>query len=224
MLIDDLLMHMFEGKSNFLTRQVAVWVKESRRYKTFAETYKDKIRKKHRIANDDDKLYDLLLELETAYLLLGDSRFVVEYEKLNADKTRAPDFSVAFRVNTLFNVEVTRIRAGETDLPAKFISAVCDKVGQLPSSVVNVVCVGGSNDAEEALSQAMTTLRLLAERKDEAFFTRRGFKDAASFLRQFQRLSAILLLGESLRLWQNGLARHPLPNDLKNALLKLSQA
>jgi hypothetical protein len=221
MLIDDLLNHIFEGKSNFLTQQVAVWVKESRRYRAFAETYKDKIRKKHRLADDDEKLYDLLLELETAYRLLGDTRFVVEYEKLNADKSRAPDYSITFRANTLFNVEVTRIRSADSDLPAKFIYAVCDKVGQLPPSVVNVLYIGGSLNAEEALSQAMTSLRLLAERKEEPFFTRRGFKDAATFLRQFQRLSAILLPGDSLTLWQNGLARHPLPNALKNALLKI---
>ncbi|MEP7190875.1 MAG: hypothetical protein ABI901_16920, partial [Roseiflexaceae bacterium] len=61
-------------------------------------------------------------------------------------------------------------------------------------------------------------------------FTRRGFLSAGDFLKQYQRLSAVrfhapLATGgePASRLWLNAIARHRLPNDLRNALQRLGQ-
>jgi len=221
---DELLKYIFEGyDSHILAKQLNGWMKESRRFRTFAETYKDKIRKKQRIATDDDKRLDLAFELQMAYWLLQDSRFSLEYEKGSKLGGRTPDFTVAFRVNQPFSVEVTRIRPtppGEAPKPenmsAKFINAVCDKVGQMTPGMPNILAIQAENSGD--LAKAMVDLRLMAEHKDELFFTRKGFKDAAEFLRQFRLLSTIW---QRDGLWRNSLAKYPLPSELATALGRL---
>ena len=74
---------------------------------------------------------------------------------------------------------------------------------------------------------ALLQLRRLAEQRDDAFFARRGLADARDFLKQFQRLSAALFRirqqdgGVESALWLNANAKHRLPDDLRNALLRL---
>jgi hypothetical protein len=223
MLNDELVKYVFEGRAHDLSRQFGGWLKESRRYKTFAETYKDKIRKKQRIADDDEKRLDLTLELEMAYWLLQDSRFSLEYEKGSQQGGRTPDFTVAFRVNQIFSVEVTRVRASQPDDPkpnhnTKLINAVCDKVGQMTPGMMNVLAIRAENGGD--LAAAMVELRGMAEHKDELFFTRKGFKDAADFLRQFRLMSAIWQPGS---LWRNSLAKYALPSELATALGRLGE-
>ena len=71
---------------------------------------------------------------------------------------------------------------------------------------------------------------LLAWAPDDPFFTRRGFLGAGDFLKQYQRLSAVLFhmplaTGDEPAnvLWLNAIARHRLPNDLRNALQRLGR-
>jgi hypothetical protein len=227
LIVNQLLNHIFEGKTHFLTAEFEQWVRSSRRYKTFAETYRDKIRKKHRLASTDDGLRDLQFELEIAYWLLQDSWFEVEYEALAASKQRAPDFTVSFRVNIRFNVEVTRIRAGTASqpdsIPQKITNAICEKAGQMPPATINLLVLGieggvGSDD----LAAAANGLRLLAERKDDAYFTRRAYESAADFGKQFRRLSGIVVNKPQPAIWVNPQSKHPVPNDLINALRRLN--
>ena len=212
------------------------WVRASRRFRTFAETYSDKIRKKLRQAQDDDTLKDLYCELETAYWLLQDERMMLEYEKLAQLKQRAPDFSVTYRVNTLFNVEVTRLRSLADSLSTdneeieriftrKLLDGICDKLGQMFPSTINIVLIISEWQISHAkLLVTMNELRLSAETKNDTFFVRRGFQDSRDFLKSFQRLSAIFCRSgndEASVLWLNPLTRHAVPKELLNALQKL---
>jgi hypothetical protein len=171
----------------------------------------------------------LAFELAIALRLLEERRFALEYESYGVG-TRAPDFRVTFRSQVRFNVEVRRMRrpAPTPDAPAdpaRVIRAVCDKLGQLPPSMINVLVLGaeGPSSAADALAPAMLWLQGRAAHKDEVLFQQRGFAGARDFLRHYQRLSGALWLAGgpgALRasLWRNPQARHPLPADLARAL------
>jgi hypothetical protein len=233
--IPELLKIIFENRQPFWRAEFEQWVRASRRFRAFAETYSDKIRKKLRLAQDDATLKDLYSELETAYRLLQDERFTLEYEKL-ALKQRAPDFAVTYRVNTIFNVEVTRLRfptdsvaAGHEEIERvsnrKLLDLVCDKLGQMLPATINILLIIPEWEiTSHRLLATMNELRLSAELKNDTFFVRRGFQDARDFLKSFQRLSAIFCQsGENKAsvLWLNPLARHAIPKELLNALQKL---
>jgi sarcosine oxidase gamma subunit len=90
-----------------------------------------------------------------------------------------------------------------------------------------VLLVGLETAAVAAdLAAAGKQIKLLADQKQEAFFTRRGFASAADFLRQYAKLSAVIARrtdgaarqSEALLLWLNPNARHPLPKDIQTAL------
>ncbi len=216
---DELLNAIFEGKRPALYAQMADWIKASRRYKAFAETYQGKIRKKLRNAADAEYLLDVACELEAAYRLLQDPHSDVTYEKYNADKRRGPDFTVTYRTSTVFNLEVTRLRpALPAELAPRLGEILFEKLGQMPPGMINVLLISGTGD-EVAIGEAVRSLKLLADQKQEHIFTRRGFKDAKDFLNQLARLSAVLLReGEQSALWLNPVAKHPLPKPVATLL------
>jgi hypothetical protein len=239
MLVDELLAHIFESKSHTLAAQFALWSASSARFRTFADRYRDKIRKKVRGTRDEEGLSDLQFELEVAYLLLSERRFAIEYEKGGVGKQRGPDYHVTFRTNLPFNVEVKRIRASEIDRSAeppeysRIASTACQKIGQLPAGMINLLALTSDGEPyqDADVVAAMSGLRARAERKDDPFFARRGFSSAGDFLKQYQRLSAVLFhphLTQNNRpavsLWLNPLARRRLPDDLRNALRRLCDA
>jgi hypothetical protein len=228
--IDDLIDYIFtQDKTSPLAQEFAGWARESRRYKAFAETYKDKIRRKYRLVQDDGGLKDLRSELETAALLLHEDRFTLEYEKYASLKQRGPDFTVTFRTHTPFNVEVRRMRSSElkdgnaSSNTTKLITIVCDKIGQMPAGMVNLLWLSAEREIEETdLNDTLKTLRLQAEGKNEPFFNARGFASAADFLKQYRNLSGILLRrGGGSTIWLNAIARHRLPPDIVLALQRL---
>ncbi len=227
--LDDLLDYLFDSKKPALYPEFEAWLRGSRRFKAFAVSYRDKIRTKLRNVRDEGGLKDLRAELETAALLLRDERFTLEYEKYAASKQRGPDFTVIYKTHTPFNVEVRHIRAveldeGDTDAPTgKLMAVLCDKVGQMPPSIVNVLWLIAEREISEAdLTRAAITLRELAERKAEDFFTRRGFENAADFLKQYRHLSGIVVRqsGENMQ-WLNSLARHKVPPEIVTAIQRL---
>jgi hypothetical protein len=238
MLINELLAHIFADQTHALAAQFGMWVASSARFRTFAEQYRDKIRKKVRSTRDQEGLNDLTLELEIAYLLLSERRFEVEYEKGGVGKQRGPDFCVTFRTHTPFNVEVKRLRSSAIDRTAeppeysRIASTACQKIGQLPAGMINILAIGSDSEHNHiaSVAAAMAGLRMRAERKDDPFFTRRGFLGASDFLKQYQRLSAVLFHAspsagaeQPIQLWLNAIARQRLPNDLRNALQRLGQ-
>lgn len=240
--VDDLLGYIFDGQQPALYPEFEGWVRGSRRFREFAIHYQVKIRAKLRNVRDEDGMQDLHAELATAVLLLREERFTLEYEKYAASKQRGPDFTVTFRTHTLFNVEVRRIRAVEFEArdvearSAKLMAVLCDKVGQMPPGIPNLLwLVAQSQQAENQavdrelseadLARAAATLRQLAERKVEDYFTRRGFTSAAGFLKQYRQLSGIVLCpsGESM-VWLNPLARHKAPPEIVMAIQRLLTA
>ncbi len=76
----------------------------------------------------------------------------------------------------------------------KLMEILCVKVGQMSVGMLNLLVIYAEGTDGEGLDEAGKTLRSLAEHKDEVFFTRRRFKNARDFLRQYQNLSATALL------------------------------
>jgi hypothetical protein len=215
--LDDLLTYLFEEMKSPLYRDFEGWVRGSRRFKAFSIEYRSKIRSKLKNVRDEG---DLHAELHAAALLLTEDRFTLEYEKYAASKQRGPDFTVTFKTHTPFNVEVRRIASQGVDTRSKLMTVLCDKVGQMPPGIVNFLWMAA--DLTEAdVKEAAAALCQMAERKDE-FFTRRGFKNAGEFLKQYQYLSGIIL-SPSGEVWLNPLARHKPSPEIVTALKRLSK-
>ena len=98
--------------------------------------------------------------------------------------------------------------------------------------MINILAISSDSERYHAsdVAAAMAGLRTRAERKDDPFFTRRGFLGAGDFLKQYQRLSAVLFQshladgdGQPITLWPNAIARRRLPDNLRNALQRLGQ-
>jgi hypothetical protein len=226
---NDLLPYIFSNTRLPLAVQFARWVQESPRFRVFAETYRDKIRKKVRGITEAEGYRDLQAELATAYFLAQERRFLVEYEKYGVGKQRGPDFSVTYKTHIRFDVEVTRLRgsqAGTALEPGKLANTLCVKLAQLPPSMINVLVLAGDDapdDGDEpasGLRSAATLLQQRAEHKDDEFFTRRGFLGVRDFFRYYNRLSAVRLVAPDAPpvLWLQAQARHPLPPDLATIL------
>jgi hypothetical protein len=227
--LDDLLDYLFDGKHPAFYAEFEGWLRGSRRFKAFAVNYRGKIRAKLRNVRDEGGLKDLRAELETAVLLLREERFTLEYEKYAPSKQRGPDFTITFKIHTPFNVEVRRIRSVELDdedadaRSGKLVAVLCDKVGQMPPNMVNLLWLVAERKISEAdLTRAGLSLRQLAEHKAEDFFTRRGFESAADFLEHYRQLSGIVLhpSGEKV-LWLNSLAQHKVPPEIATAIQRL---
>jgi hypothetical protein len=229
--LDDLLHYLFEGSKPSFYPEFEAWVRESRRYRAFVTTYRSKIRAKLTHVSGDNGLSDLRAELETAMLLLREEHFTLDYEHYAALKQRGPDFTVTFKTHTPFNVEVRRIRKVEADEDeaeariGKLIAVLCDKIKQMPPSIVNILWLIADRDVTDAdLAGATLMLRQLAERKTEEFFTRRGFESASAFFKQYRHLSGIVLRQTgSMVIWLNPLARHLVPPKIAAALRRLDQ-
>jgi hypothetical protein len=227
--LDDLLNNIFDGKRPALYTEFEGWVRTSRRFKAFATSYRGKIRTKLKSVRDEAGMKDVRAEFETASVLLREDRFTLEYEKYAVLKQRGPDYTVTFKTHTPFNVEVRRVRNSELqegDAEAhivKLMHVLCDKVGQMPPSIVNLLWLTAEQEIpEENLIQANKILRQLAENKVEEFFTRRGFDNAADFLKQYRQLSGIVLHRTGTNVvWLNSLARHKAPPDIVLAIHRL---
>src|SRR5215212_5530844 len=171
MTADELLTHIFARDAHALAAQLGEWVVSSARFRAFAEQYRAKIRKKVRGTRDQEGLNDLTFELEIAYLLLSERRFAIEYEKGGVGKQRGPDFCVTFRTHVLFNVEVKRFRSSTidrtTDRPeySRIASTACQKIGQLPAGMINILAISSDTDIDHAadVAPAMAGLRMRAE-------------------------------------------------------------
>lgn len=231
--LNTLLDSLFTGDAQELRADCADWCAASPRFAVFLETHRDKIRKKLRLAADAEGMRDVQEELRTAACLLSERAFTLDYEPYAANKVRGPDFGVLFKSHVAFNVEVKRIR-GQAQA-GKWADVLCDKLGQLPPSVSNVLVISSEPVAHAALfdvAAAMAHLRATAERKDEAFFTRRGMDGSRAYLRQLFRLSAVVLRGgvgaadgtAPVTLWLNPQARHPLAPELVAALRRSLEA
>ena len=237
MLLDELLTYLFDGQPHILTDSMRMWLTSSRRFAPFVTAFRDKIRKKLRVTQDQETIYDLRLELETAYLLLRERALSLEYEPEQSRQVRSPDFAVTYTTSLTFMVEVTRLRtvqkesmsSSSNDIPPegeRLADAVCSKMGQLFPQRSNVLVVGMDTMSltQSDLQTVMLRIQQRAERNDPAFWKRYGFQDRADFFRHYQRLSEVLVRGTQLQIdepalvWVNPQARQPLPGKVRTAL------
>jgi len=227
--VDELVTYVFGDTPSSLASLCTGWMSESRQFKRFVETYRDKLRKKVRTARGEPALLDLEAEVATAFRLVQEHRFGVTWEPLAADSGRGPDFAVDVTPRLHFYVEVTRprLRLGATRHPAgtdggsdaasvQLATAICAKLTQLPPGAINVLVLAGTDSRIADIAQVMKDLKRRAERQDEAFFTHRGFASARIFTTTSYRLSAILLPDGGL--WLNPEARRPLPVSIASGL------
>lgn len=236
--VAELLDYLFEGRHHFLLPQMESWLASSRRFTGFAATFRDKIRKKIRVTQDQETLHDLQLELETAYLLLREKALSLAYEPEQSKQVRSPDFAVTYTTSITFMVEVTRLRAGPSSNNGmtleheRLADAICSKLGQLLPQRGNVLIVGmdALNQSQADLQSLMLRIQQRAEGNDSAFWQRYGFQDRADFFRHYQRLSEILLRGSQLQAgesaipWINPQAKYPLPSKVRTALYRSQSA
>src|SRR3989441_12607645 len=129
--VGELIVYLFGADRSSLTAEVGPWLFAWPRFRAFAETYRDKIRKKTRGLRDDEGRRDFAFELAIAVRLLEVRRFVLEYEPYGVGQ-RAPDFRVTFRGRLRFTVEVRRLRrlaatAGAPAPPARLVRDLCDQ-------------------------------------------------------------------------------------------------
>jgi hypothetical protein len=223
-----------------LALEMADWMGTSKRFREFAETYRDKIRKKVRTIHDPEGLRDLQCELAIAYCLLQEPRFSVQYELRSASQQRAPDFTILFKAHLPFYLEVTRLHTKPRDTSsapsgedARLANTLCEKLGQMQQGAINVLAVMAEDQTYEEADVVATTRSLLmrAANKDEAYFARHGFGDSRDFLHQYQRLSGMLLIAGWQRgaephtlVWENNQARHPIPSALLAILRRMISA
>lgn len=234
---NELLAYLFDRKPHRLSGPLAAWMSESPRFQAFVETYRDKIRKKIRITRGPESVLDLQAELATAYWLLRERRFTVEYEKCGAAQTRCPDFSVTYTTSFSFNVEVTRMHSlppaeanaappPETDDSGRVTDIVCGKLGQMVANSINVLVIVAEGDRRDALDlpALMLHLKQRAEGHDGRILGRHGFRDPADFFKHYGRLGAVALRDMQpdcdTVLWTNTEAKHPLPAPLRTILQK----
>ena len=147
--------------------ELAAWVNGSRRFRAFAETHRDKIRKKLRGAVDPDARRDVRAELAVARLLLDDRRIELAFEGYGSGNP-GPDFTVLFRGARSFNLEVTRPRRGGAGAAATILA----KLRQLPPSVPNALLV--AIEGESAATFDMNDRNPLIEGGECACKCRRG--------------------------------------------------
>jgi hypothetical protein len=231
MLTDELLAYLFDEKPHRFSTLMSEWLNSSRRFTTFVADARDKIRKKIRVTKDQETLSDLLLELETAYLLLQEKSLSVVYEP-PCGQGRCPDFAVSFTTSMTFMVEVTRLRTiqigAATPESDPLTDAICSKLGQLLPQQSNVLLVGVdiSYLMPTDLQAAMLRLQQRAERNDSTFWQRYRFRDRADFFRHYQRLSEVLVRASRLEedgqtiAWTNPQGKYPLPSKVRTALYR----
>ncbi len=219
----DLSAYLFEGQPHLLSAELSRWMEDSARFTLFVETYRDKIRKKVRLAREPETALDLRGELEVACALLADRRLDVAYEPYASAKRRGPDFAVTYRRNLVFNVEVARMRADESDFPRReerFLRLLLYKLGQMQPGMPNLLVVHTRSLLD--LDRFMQELKIRVERKDASFYEVSRYPNPAAFYKDFLRLSAILAWGAETQTWINKQARPALEEKVLRLVSSLA--
>lgn len=216
--LQQTLAYLFDDQPHALSGPFEQWLTDSKPFTSFTQTYLQKIRKKIRTAKDPEEITDLDCELSTAYLLLQEPKFAVEYEPYTKQSGRSADFAVTYRTHTPFHVEVTRLRISQQEQFAeqesgasvgleehtaflrgyesrRLADVACDKLGQLSPSTPNVLWMWVQSEVmqETDIEQALSALKQRAEQRDANLLARYGFRNPADFMRHYQRLSVVLV-------------------------------
>ncbi len=229
--VDDLRTYLFAGSSHALSPQLMSWLTSSRRFAVFVGAAKSKIRKKLHAAHDPESAADLLLELETAYLLVQERQLSIDYEPRISGKQRCPDFAVSFTTHSTFMLEVTRLRLTETPSllkPKRLADTVCSKLGQFLPQYSNILLIRSPAPITQAdLHAALSKLQGRAERGEAALLERFQFRDRGDFFRYYRRLSEVLVClprRAPPTVWINPQAKHLLSSKVRTALYRSQTA
>ena len=228
--VDRLIEYVLDGRSDAPIREeLRGWVKASPRFRAFVETHRDKVRKKLRGASDSDALHDVRAELRFAHLLLADRRIELAFEAYGVGNV-GPDFTVRYRGERAFNVEVTRLHRDPR--VATYGGPLLAKLRQLPPSVPNVVVVAIDGHRADAfdIESATRAMRQRADAKDDAFFTSRGLDGTRGFNARYLRLGGVIAWADSgvgdsrAQLWANRSARIAVPDRAARAVMACLRA
>jgi hypothetical protein len=233
----ELIDYLFDGQRSPLTSPLTTWIAVSPPYAAFAEKYKDKIRKKLRVTREARAASDLLCELQIPFWLSGDPRFEVAYEPYSAAKTRGPDYSVTFRTNFAFNIEVTHLHglhpfpaaapAGEAGIDFHLVDVLCTKLRQMLANMANILFIISDPAGLEPpdLPAHLAWIKDNAERRDPAFYARQRFLTPSDFFKYYERLSGLVLYTAAgtgqAAFWLNPQARVKLAGPVKNCLQRI---
>jgi hypothetical protein len=218
----DLNTFLFEGQPHPLAADLLQWMEASSRFTLFVDTYRDKIRKKVRVTRQPESGLDLRCELEVAYGLLNDRRMSVAYEAYASAKKRGPDFTVSYRVNLVFNIEVARMRmdgeatANPGRMDERLLRILLNKIGQMQPGTPNVLVIHTREELWRILDleRFMQAIKVRVEKKDPTFYSFTPYVSPADFYKDFSRLNGILLWVDSAQLWVNKQARLGLPEKV----------
>jgi hypothetical protein len=215
----DLTAYLFDNHHSALSVELMHWMDASPRFTAFVETYRDKIRKKVRTAHEREYTLDVRAELEVACCLLNDRRLALVYEPYASARQRGPDFSVTYRANLVFNLEVARMRVEEDgvnkdpiDLARKqerIVRILLDKLGQMQPGMPNLLVI----HTGEALARLIDLARLMqsvkrrVEGKDPSFYAGTPYTSPAAFYRDFLHLSGMVLWDGEGQVWVNKQAK-----------------
>jgi hypothetical protein len=222
--IDRLTQYVLEGQPDAaIGDELRGWV-EASRFRAFVEAHRDKIRKKLRGASDTDARQDVRAELRVAQLLLADRRMELEFEAYGVGNV-GPDFTVTYRGERPFNVEVTRLHRDPRI--STYGGPLLAKLRQLPPSVPNVVIVAIDGDRADAfdIESATRAMRQRAEAGDDAFFTSRGLDGSRGFHARYLRLGGVIAWADAgsgdarATLWTNRSARIGVPERAGRAVV-----
>lgn len=220
--VDRLVRYLLDGADDEFTEELSSWLSRSARFRSFADTHRDKIRKKLRGASDLDARKDVRTELNVAQLLLADRRVALEFEAYGSGRP-GPDFTVTLG-GERFNLEVTRLRG---DAASAGFGGLLAKVRQLPPSVANsvVLAIDGADARAYDVAGAVASLRARADAEDDALFTARGFRGSRDFRDRLARLGTAFVFAESATgdrralAWVNATARISFPSRALRACL-----
>lgn len=232
----DLITYVFDGSPPFaqaLKGELLRWMDSSTRFTDFVETYRDKIRKKIRVTRDFESILDLRGELDVACGLLADRRFNPAYEPYASAGRRGPDFSVTYRANTVFNIEVARIRAEANEVDENLLARkeervvriLLDKLGQMQPGMSNLLAIHLRPDLARAidLARLMQSVKAAVESKDAAFYAHTRYTSPAAFYKDFLLLGGLLFWAPGGPLWINKQARPALDEKILRQVALLPQ-
>ena len=223
--IDRLTQYVLDGQPHPpVGDELRGWMEGSPRFRAFVEAHRDKVRKKLRGALDTEARQDVRAELRFAHLLLADRRMELEFEAYGVGNV-GPDFTVTYRGERPFNVEVTRLHRDPR--VATYGGPLLAKLRQLPPSVANVVVVAIDGDRADAfdIESAVRAMRQRADARDDAFFTSRGLDGSRGFHARYLRLGGVIAWADAgareLRAlpWTNRSARIAMPDRAARAVV-----
>jgi hypothetical protein len=208
----DLNAYLFDGQPPLLSNELLEWMEASSRFTAFVETYRDKIRKKIRVTREPESILDLRGELDVARGLLSDRRLAVEYELDASAKRRGPDFTVTYRENLVFNIEVARMRVDGQELTRwgdRILRILLYKLGQMQPGMSNLLVIHIREELTRSidLDKLMQAIKTRVEGREPAFYELSRYESPAAFYKDFLHLSGILLWTAEAQLWVNKQAR-----------------